>query len=122
MLGVRDLVRDRAPKSNRFGNAVSNFFLSTLAGRAMKDTQCGLRRYPVREALALGGRATGYAFEAEIILRAVAAGLPLVEVPIAVVYPPEALRKTHFRSVRDPTRIVGTVVRTVLELRLRRGA
>jgi hypothetical protein len=33
-------------------------------------------------------------------------------------YPPPDETRTHFRSVRDPARIVGTVVRTVLELRL----
>jgi glycosyltransferase involved in cell wall biosynthesis len=120
VLGVRDLVRDGAPKSNRFGNAVSNVFLSAFTGRSLTDTQCGLRRYPVKESLALGARATGYAFEAEVVLRAVEAGLPLVEVPVPVIYPSEREHKTHFRRVRDPTRIVGTVVRTVLELRLRR--
>jgi glycosyltransferase involved in cell wall biosynthesis len=119
VLGVRDLVRDGAPRSNQFGNAVSNLFLSTFSGRPLRDTQCGLRRYPVRETLALGARATGYAFEAEVVLRAVAAGLPIVEVPVAVVYPPPAERMTHFRNVRDPVRIVATVVRTVLELQLR---
>jgi glycosyltransferase involved in cell wall biosynthesis len=120
VLGVRDLVRDGAPRSNRFGNAVSNVFLSAFTGRALRDTQCGLRRYPVREALALGARATGYAFEAEVVLRAVDAGLPLVEVAVPVVYPAGQEHKTHFRTVRDPTRIVGTVVATVLELKLRR--
>lgn len=119
VLGVRDLVRDGAPASNRFGNGVSNVFLSLFTGRRLRDTQCGLRRYPVREALALGARARGYAFEAEILLRAVAAGLPLIEVPIIAFYPPRHERRSHSRSVRDPTRIVGTVVRTVLELKLR---
>jgi len=121
VLGVRDLVRDGAPRSNRFGNAVSNFFLSRFAGRTLRDTQCGLRRYPVVETLDLGARAHGFAFEAEVILRALAAGLPLVEVPVTVVYPPATERRTHFRNVRDPTRIVTTVVRTVLELRVRGG-
>jgi hypothetical protein len=78
-----------------------------------------LRRYPVRETLALGARASGFAFEAEVILRAVAAGLPLVEVPVAVVYPPEDQRRTHFRGVVDPARIVVVVVRTVVDLRRR---
>src|SRR5579859_6075260 len=81
VLGVRDLRRDGAPRSNRFGNGVSNFFLSSFSGRGLRDTQCGLRRYPVRETLALGTRANGYAFEAEVVLRAIAAGWPIVEVP-----------------------------------------
>ena len=36
-----------ADAANRFGNDVSNFFLSVFAGRHLHDTQCGLRRYPV---------------------------------------------------------------------------
>jgi glycosyltransferase involved in cell wall biosynthesis len=120
VLGVRNLARDGAPRSNRFGNAVSNFFLSGFSRphRRLSDTQCGLRRYPVLETLDLGTRARGYAFEAEVILRALAAGLPVVEVPVDVVYPPAGERRSHFRNVHDPVRIVGTVVRTVLELRL----
>jgi glycosyltransferase involved in cell wall biosynthesis len=119
VLGVRDLVRDGAPKNNRFGNGVSNFFLSRFAGRPLLDTQCGLRRYPVAATLDLGCRARGFAFEAEVVLRAIGSSVPVVEVPVAVVYPPEDARRTHFRSVRDPARIVGAVVRTVVDLRLR---
>jgi glycosyltransferase involved in cell wall biosynthesis len=118
VLGVRDLERDGAPASNRFGNGVSNLFLSLFAGRRLRDTQCGLRRYPVIETLALAARSRGYAFEAEIVLRALAAGLPVVEVPVRVVYPPAGEGRSHFRSVRDPARIVFSVVRTVLALRL----
>ena len=52
------------------------------------------------------------------MLRALAAGLPVVEVPISVVYGPAGHQTSHFRRVLDPTRIVATVVRTVFELRL----
>jgi len=120
-LGVRDLGQARAPRANRFGNGVSNAFVSFFSGRRLRDTQCGLRSYPVAETLALGARAQGYAFEAEIVLRAIAAGLPIVEVPVRVVYPGEGRRRTHFRTPRDPARIVATVVRTVLELRFGRS-
>ena len=119
VLGVRDLERDGAPRSNQFGNAVSNFFLSAFAGRSLRDTQCGLRRYPVRETLALKARADGFAFEGEVVLRAVRGGVPVVEVPIAVVYPPDGAGRSHFRRIADPTKIVGTIARTVVELRLR---
>jgi glycosyltransferase involved in cell wall biosynthesis len=118
VLGVRNLARDGAPRSNQFGNAVSNFFLSSFGRQRLRDTQCGLRRYPVVETLDLGARASGFAFEGEIVLRALAAGLPLVEVPVSVVYAPSGTQRSHFRRVVDPTRIVATVVCTVLELRL----
>jgi glycosyltransferase involved in cell wall biosynthesis len=119
VLGVRDLVRDGAPRSNRFGNAVSNFFLSTFAGRPLGDTQCGLRRYPIGETLALGATSNGFAFEGEVVLRAVRRGIPVVEVPVAVVYPPAGASRSHFHRVADPTKIVGTIAWTALELLVR---
>jgi glycosyltransferase involved in cell wall biosynthesis len=119
VLGVRDLVRDGAPVSNRIGNGVANFFLSKFARRTLRDTQCGLRRYPVKETLDLGCRADGYAFEGEVVLRALGAGLPVVEVGVAAVYRARGEGQTHFHRVLDPTRIVATVVRTVFELAIR---
>jgi len=119
-VGVRDLVLEGAPPANRVSNRISNFFLSTFAGRPLRDTQCGLRRYPLGETLALGRRASGYAYEAEVILRASAAGLPIVEKDVRVHYPPEEQRVTHFHSVKDPIRIVATVVATLRDLAIER--
>lgn len=113
VLGVRDLVRDGAPPANVFSNRFSNRFLSFALGRKLSDTQCGLRRYPLPETLALGGRAEGYGYEAELILRAALLGWDIVEVPVRVIYPPESERVTHFHSVRDPARIVYRVLFTL---------
>jgi glycosyltransferase involved in cell wall biosynthesis len=113
VLGVRDLARAGAPKKNQFSNRFSNRFLSFALGRTLSDTQCGLRRYPLPETIALAGRATGYAFEAEVILRAARLGWTIVEVPVRVIYPPESERVTHFHSVRDPARIVYRVLHTL---------
>ena len=115
VLGVRNLSRDGAPKANQISNAISNFFLTRFTSRRLLDTQCGLRRYPVQETLGLGLTADGYAFEAEVILRAIAAGLRLVQVPIRVSYP--ASRTTHFDNVRDPARIIAVVLNTRRRLR-----
>jgi glycosyltransferase involved in cell wall biosynthesis len=113
VLGIRDLARAGAPRANQISNRISNFFLSLFSGHTLADTQCGLRRYPLKKTLALGTRDEGYAFEAEIILRAVAAGVRVVEAPIDVYYPPAHERVTHFHSVRDPARIVARVVSTL---------
>ncbi len=120
VLGVRDLVRANAPRSNQLSNRFSNLVISGFAMRRLGDTQCGLRRYPIAPTLALGCKAEGYAFEAEVLLRASAAGVPIVQVPVDVLYPPERERVTHFDSVRDPARIVATVLRTMAEIHLLR--
>jgi glycosyltransferase involved in cell wall biosynthesis len=120
VLGVRDLVRAGAPRPNQLSNRFSNWVLSGYARVRLLDTQCGLRRYPVYETLALEPRDSGYAFEAEIILRTARTGNPIAQTPIEVIYPPEELRVTHFHSVRDPARIVRRVLETVLEVPLAR--
>ncbi|HMA93201.1 MAG TPA: glycosyltransferase family 2 protein [Polyangiaceae bacterium] len=115
ILGVRDLAGSGAPRANQFSNTISNRFLSLFTGQRLLDTQCGLRRYPVKETLALGCKDPGYAFEAEVILRAVRANLPIVQVPIQVRYPAGPERISHFRVARDPMRIVCRVVATLVE-------
>ncbi len=117
VLGVRDLVKAGAPPANIFSNRFSNRFLSFALGRTLSDTQCGLRRYPLPETLELAGRAGGYGYEAELILRAARLGWQIAEVPVRVIYPPESERVTHFHSVRDPARIVYRVLLTLATAR-----
>lgn len=108
VLGARELATAGAPRKNRVSNEISNFFISRFAGRPLRDTQCGLRRYPIRATLELAPRGEGYDFEAEVLLRAIWAGVEIVEQPVRVLYPED--RVTHFHVVRDPWRIVRTVV------------
>jgi glycosyltransferase involved in cell wall biosynthesis len=118
VLGIRDLVRAGAPRPNQISNQISNFFLSVFTRKILADTQCGLRRYPIATTLALGGRDDGYAFEAEIIMRAIAASVRIVEEPIDVIYPPVHERVSHFDSVRDPARIIRRVLATMADVHL----
>lgn len=117
VLGVRDMARAGAPRANRFSNRFSNVFLSWFSGRRLTDTQCGLRRYPLPETLELGLRSTGYEFESEVILHTARRGWRIEELPVEVIYPPEELRVSHFRVVRDPARIVARVLWTVASVR-----
>ncbi len=119
VLGIRDLAAAGAPRANQRSNAFSNLVLSGFTGRWLRDTQCGLRRYPLGATLALGGQEDGYGYEAEIVIRAIIAGVPIVQVPITVIYPPEEERISHFDSVRDPARIVVRVLHTVATTRAR---
>jgi glycosyltransferase involved in cell wall biosynthesis len=114
VLGVRDLARDGAPRPSRFSNGFSNWWVSRFSGQTFSDTQCGLRRYPLAATLALESDAKGYGFECEMLVRAARRGIPIVEVPVRVIYPPKAERVSHFHVVRDPARIVVRLVHTAL--------
>lgn len=110
VLGVRNLEAAGAPRANRFSNGFSNLFLSGFTGRNLRDTQCGLRRYPVESTLNLDVRADGYAFEAEVVMRAARARWAIAQVPVRVLYPAD--RSSHFHVVKDPARIVFRVLTT----------
>lgn len=114
VLGIRDLKGAGAPRPNRISNAISNGFLSLFSRKLLADTQCGLRRYPILDTLALGASGTGYEWEAEVLLRALHTGMDVVEVPIRVIYPPGKTRKTHFVIKRDVPRIIQHVLRAQL--------
>jgi glycosyltransferase involved in cell wall biosynthesis len=119
VLGVRDLIGAGAPRPSQLSNRFSNLVLSGFTGHWLLDTQCGLRRYPLSSTLSLGARENGYGFEAEVIIRATAARIPIVQLPVDVIYPPAEERISHFHSVRDPARIVARVVQTVVSTRTR---
>lgn len=119
VLGIRRLAAAGAPRKNQVSNEISNYFISRFAGRPLRDTQCGLRRYPIGKTLQLAPRGEGYDFEAEVLLRAVWAGVEIVEEEIRVLYPED--RVTHFHVVRDPWRIVRTVVAALGDRRFGRS-
>jgi hypothetical protein len=106
VLGVRDLGAAGAPLWNVLGNRLANFSLSILTLLWLRDTQCGLRRYPVASSLALRSRDDRFGFESEIILRAARAALPIVQVPVRCAYALAARQPTHYRRILDTVRII----------------
>lgn len=94
-----------APVSSHFGRKFSNFWVRLESGVQVDDSQTGLRLYPVKELLALPVFSRGYAFEVEVLVRAVWAGLSIRSVPVRVVYPEGDERVSHFHKIRDNFRI-----------------
>jgi hypothetical protein len=113
VLGTRDLARSGAPRGNIIGNRASNFFVSLFNYRRFRDTQCGLRRYPVATTLALCTHDQRFGFEAEVIFAAMRARIPIHETPVRVVYPPRSRHRTHYRAFRDTVHIVLRITATV---------
>lgn len=114
LVGARNLNADNMPSKNSFANRFSNFWYRLETGIRLEDTQSGYRLYPLHKMGKLRGYTTKYEFELEAIVYAAWRGVDVRNIPIKVYYPPVEERVSHFRPIRDFTRI--SILNTVLVL------
>lgn len=105
LIGARNLSSDNMPGKNTFANKFSNFWFTLETGIRLADTQSGYRLYPLRVLRGMRFFTSKYEFELEIIVQAAWRGVRVTNVPVRVYYPPAGERISHFRPLRDFTRI-----------------
>lgn len=105
LIGARNLTADNMPSKNTFANKFSNFWYKVETGRTLIDTQSGFRLYPLRKLRGMRFITIGYEFEVEIIVRAAWKGINVENVPVKVYYAPVEERVSHFKPLKDFTRI-----------------
>ena len=110
ILGSRAFQGD-VPLRSRFGNVLTRKIFTLLIGRALIDTQTGLRGIPrafLPELTQL--EASRYEFELEMLIRATRR-MPIEELTIATVY--GTFAKSHFNPLRDSLRIYFVFLRFI---------
>ena len=115
VLGVRDFNSSGAPFSSRFGRAFGNFWVRLQTGIKIRDIQSGYRLYPVFVLNNLKYMFHTYAFEDEVIVRGLWAGIPVKEIAVKVHYPAHTDRISHFCKFRDNLKL--TFLNTYLTFR-----
>lgn len=112
LIGARNLASDNMPGKNTFANKFSNFWFTLETGIRLADTQSGYRLYPLHKLRNMHLFTTKYEYELEIIVQAAWRNIRVANVPVKVYYPPAGERVSHFRPLRDFTRI--SLLNTVL--------
>jgi len=122
VIGARLRKRSQQPRYRRLANAFGDWGLAWGTGYQIADSQSGQRLYPA--AVAALGDCPGedFVFEAQIVISAAQLlGTRCVSVPIESRYqtvasqePHEQFRASHFRPLRDFTRITTHIVAAVL--------
>ena len=97
---------------SKFANAFSNFWFAVQTGHYLRDTQSGYRLYPLKKLPLLSLLTSRYEAELELLVFSSWHGMKIVSIPVRVSYPLPGERVSHFRPVRDFTRIF--VLNTVL--------
>lgn len=105
LIGARNLASENMPGKNTFANKFSNFWFTLETGIRLADTQSGYRLYPLSELGKIRLFTTKYEYELEVIVQAAWRGVRVANVPVKVYYPPVGERVSHFRPLRDFTRI-----------------
>ena len=105
IIGARNLNAENMPGKNTFANKFSNFWFKVETWQTLHDTQSGFRLYPLKEIEKIKLFTGMYEFELEIIVKAAWRGIKVMNIPIKVYYPPAGERVSHFKPLRDFTRI-----------------
>lgn len=114
VIGARTLNRANQPRARRRANDFADWGISWGCGIPVADTQSGQRYYPLGALELADLAADDFVFEAALLIAAAREkNLGIVSVPIESRYHGE-FRGSHFRPVRDVTRItLYTVARVV---------
>lgn len=105
IVGCRNFDIKNVPGSSRFGRKFASFWLRVETGITINDCQSGFRAYPVKHISKIRFYGSHYDFEAEVLARAVWAGLKLKTVDIGVWYPEPKERISAFKPFLDNVRI-----------------
>ena len=97
-----------------FANELANFWVMVQTGRRLRDTQSGMRLYPLNGMGRCGMISNRYESELELLVGSIWRGIDVEEVPVDVYYPPLKERVSHFRPMADFSRI--TLVNMALTL------
>lgn len=96
------------PKGRLYGRYLTHIWvwINSLS-LAIKDSMCGFRVYPLKQALAVLVPSIGQRmdFDPEVAVRLVWAGTPVINVPTRVTYPTDGV--SHFDVLWDNVRISG---------------
>ena len=108
----KELEKAERSKGSKFANAFGNFWFAVQTGHRLKDTQSGFRLYPLKKLHGLSLLTSRYEAELELLVFASWHGTKIVSTPVNVYYPPAAERVSHFRPIRDFSRIF--ILNTIL--------
>ncbi len=112
-LGVRDFDTD-VPLRSALGNTVMRKLFNSVTDTELRDTQTGLRAYPLALALSCCEiRSDRYDFEMQSLMLALKKDIPIEQLPITTLYE-DGNPTSHFRPLVDSMRVVAVLIRFLM--------
>lgn len=113
IIGHRNLnTTENVPTISQFGRKFSNFWVQYQTDLRIRDSQSGMRLYPLFYLQCMSFWTKHFDFEIEVLIRLIWKQVVVREVPVEVYYPPEEERVSHFNKFKDNVRI--SLLNTIL--------
>jgi len=113
IMGARKMSQEGIPGTSNFGNNFSVFWFKVETGLSIPDVQTGYRLYPLNRVKELKRHfSVKFEYEVEILVRLAWMGVNVKSVPVRIYYAPKEERVSHFRKVRDFSRV--SIVNTIM--------
>ncbi|MBO5760909.1 MAG: glycosyltransferase family 2 protein [Lentisphaeria bacterium] len=107
-IGTRDFSSGKGeiPAKSILGKTLSDFCIRLETKQKITDSQSGFRCYPVYPLRKIACKSSRYAWETEILVRALWQGIKVIHIPVQVEYFTKETRVTHFKVWKDNLRII----------------
>ncbi|MCJ7566199.1 MAG: glycosyltransferase family 2 protein [Anaerolineales bacterium] len=105
IIGRRDF--REMPLYRAFGNGIGTWMLSKVLGIKIYDNQCGYRLYTRKLLETVDLKRTGFEFEVEVVVEAVAADLKIGWVDVRTIYGID--KKSYFHPFHDSVKFLDMV-------------
>jgi len=113
ILGARNMSQEGVPGTSNFGNNFSVFWFKVETGLTVPDVQTGFRLYPLNRVKEIKHHfSVKFEYEVEILVKLAWIGVNVLSVPVRIYYAPKAERVSHFRKIRDFSRV--SIVNTIM--------
>ncbi|EKD91656.1 MAG: cell wall biogenesis glycosyltransferase [uncultured bacterium] len=119
IIGARTLNTRSAPWKRWLANKAADAFVSLVVRKKLQDTQSGFRYYPARFLATLDSKniTNRFAFETEILIKAVHSGFLINYIEICSCYPKES-RHSYYQPIRDSIAILNSIRRSIFYKKL----
>jgi glycosyltransferase involved in cell wall biosynthesis len=110
IIGDRNMNTEDVLVSSARGNRMSGYWVRSVTGLSLTDTQSGFRLYPIKamQEIVFFWSTRKFEFELEVIVKSHWRGIKIVNIPIQILYPKD--RVSHFRPFMDIARIVVLII------------
>tara|TARA_B100001250_G_scaffold77925_1_gene63952 strand:+ start:185 stop:841 length:657 start_codon:yes stop_codon:yes gene_type:complete len=111
VLGKRKFTKDM-PIHRRASNLITSKIISFLSKSKINDSQCGFRRYNVRNVLDYNYKESGYQFETEVLIKLLKKNNSFKEINIPTIYNEE---KSFINNIDDTYKFIRLILRVLLK-------